>query len=326
MPERFLITGALGCIGSWVVHELVSDGVEVVTFDVNDADVRLRYLLDARALAGVTRVVGDITSASAVRRAVRDHGITNVVHLAALQMPSCAARPSQGAMVNVVGTINVFEAVKDTRAADHPIVYSSSVAAFGALDNPSVTERIPGGRPASHYGVYKLANEASAGVFATEEGLSSIGIRPHVVYGVGRDQGRTSTITSAMLAAARGEPYEITFSGCFQMQFARDVAKAFIAASRTEQKGAVVVNLDGPTVDVKDVVDLISDVEPRAAQRIVISGEPLPFPSRLPDDGIVELLGPTATTPLADGVTETIEHFRRLIASGSISNPGRNPQ
>ncbi len=318
--ERFLVTGAFGCLGAWVVHELVGAGVDVVSFDIGNDDFRIRYLLDDGALARVTRVRGDIADPLAVREAVLDHGITNVLHLAALQIPACAANPSSGALANVVGTINVFEAVKNTPAADRPIVYASSVAAYDAIDDPAADKFEPSGRPSSHYGVFKFANEGNARVFARDDGLASIGLRPAVVYGVGRDQGKTSAPTAAMLAAARGMPFKITFSGSCQMQYAQDVARAFITASRTDHEGAAIVNLDAPSVDVQEIVEAIRTVTPETADRIVVSGDPLPFPVRVPDDGVVQLLGRTAATSLVDGVAETISRFRNLLASGRMDD------
>jgi nucleoside-diphosphate-sugar epimerase len=318
--ERFLVTGALGCVGAWVVHELVRDGVEVVTFDVGEDDFRIRYLLDDDVLARVTRIRGDITELAAVRAAVHGHGITHVLHLAALQMPFCAADPPGSAVVNVVGTINVFEAVKGTRAAASPVVYSSSVAAYDAIDDPVASATIPTGRPSSHYGVYKFANEASARVYS-RDGISSVGLRPYIVYGVGRDQGMTSEPTAAMLAAARGDSFEIGFGGACQMQYAPDVARAFIAAARSDYRGAAVFNLDGPSVQIRDVVEAIHRAAPGSADQISIVDRPLPFPPTLPSDGILELLGHTATTSIDVGVAETIDRFRALIAGDRLKDP-----
>jgi nucleoside-diphosphate-sugar epimerase len=317
--ERFLVTGALGCLGAWVVHELLGSGAEVVTFDLGDDAFRLRYLVDDDRLAAVTRLQGDVADPVAVRNAVVDHDVTNVIHLAALQMPFCAADPPGGAMVNVVGTVNVFAAVKGTRAAERPIVYSSSVAAYDAVEDPAAEARPPTGRPGSHYGVYKFANEAGARVFAQDDGLRSVGLRPYVVYGVGRDQGKTSSPTLAMLAAARGEPYEISFGGGCQMQYAGDVARAFISAARSDVDGAAVYDIGGPTVQMSDVVDAIRLVAPEEADRISIAGDALPFPEHIPDDGIGVLLNGVAPTPLSDGVADTIQRFRDLIASGMMA-------
>ena len=58
--------------------------------------------------------------------------------------------------------------------------------------------------PRTLYGVYKQANESTAKVYYQDHDLSSIGLRPYVIYGPGRDQGMTSTPTKALLAVARG--------------------------------------------------------------------------------------------------------------------------
>src|SRR5215471_6435133 len=128
---RFLVTGAYGCIGAWVAAELVADGRPVVTFDLSAEPRRLRLLLDADAVAAVPHVVGDITDLAAIERTIDEHGITNVIHLAALQVPFCRADPPLGARVNVLGTVNVFEAAK-ARPHLAPITYASSIAAFAA--------------------------------------------------------------------------------------------------------------------------------------------------------------------------------------------------
>ena len=323
--ERVLVTGAFGCIGAWVAHELVREGSEVVAFDLGGDPFRLRYLMADDDLARITTVVGDVTDTKAVRAAVVENRITHVIHLAALQVPFCAADPPRGAMVNVVGTVNVFEAVRGTAAAEHPVVYSSSVAAHDALDDPLGRRDEPSGRAGSHYGVYKFANEAGARVFARDDGLASIGIRPAVVYGVGRDQGRTASPTLAMLAAARGEPFEIDFGGSCQLQFARDVARAFIAAARSAHRGAAVVDLGGPTVPLTEVVAAIRRVAPDAGDRIAVRGAPLPFPDDPADAAARALLGDLPRTPLDDGVAQTIERFALLISSNMLSASSAAP-
>ena len=79
---------------------------------------------------------------------------------------------------------------------------------YNASD-PSPAPESGGVAPTTLYGTYKLANEGTARVFWADEGVASIGIRPYVVYGVGRDQGMTAGPSLAMAAAARGEGAEI---------------------------------------------------------------------------------------------------------------------
>ena len=113
--ERFLITGALGCLGAWTVANLVRSGIPTTAFDLDSDVYRLRHLLTDDELSCVTKARGDVTDLDVLDRVVADNGITNIVHLAALQVPSCRADPLAGARVNVVGTTSVFEVARRRR-------------------------------------------------------------------------------------------------------------------------------------------------------------------------------------------------------------------
>ena len=132
--ERFLVTGILGCIGAWTARLLAEEGVEVVGFDLGTAIHRLELVLTPEQREQVTIVRGDITDLAAFERALDAHEITNVIHLAALQVPFCKADPVLGAQVNVVGTVNVFEAVKRRGEKIPAIVWASSTAVYSADD------------------------------------------------------------------------------------------------------------------------------------------------------------------------------------------------
>src|SRR5918994_3506017 len=105
MTERTLVTGALGCVGAWTMKALLEDHEEPVGFDLGEADSRLRLILDEAELERVTLVPGDVADGEALGRALDEHEITRVVHLAALQVPFCRADPVRGASVNVRGTV-----------------------------------------------------------------------------------------------------------------------------------------------------------------------------------------------------------------------------
>ena len=82
-------------------------------------------------LARVTFCQVDITQLAELERLIGQHAVTHIVHLAALQVPACRANPSLGSQVNVVGTVNVFEAVRRSRGQVRGLAYASSVAALG---------------------------------------------------------------------------------------------------------------------------------------------------------------------------------------------------
>ena len=115
MPERVLVTGALGCLGAWTIKALLDEGDEPVGYDLGTDDARLRLVLDEDERERVTLVQGDIADGDALGRALDEHEIGRVVHLAALQVPFCRANPRAGARVNVLGTVALFEAVKARR-------------------------------------------------------------------------------------------------------------------------------------------------------------------------------------------------------------------
>jgi UDP-glucuronate 4-epimerase len=310
----FLVTGILGCLGAWTARVLVESGMPVVGYDLGTETHRLELVLGERR-SDVTLVQADITDLGALERALDEHDIARVIHLAALQVPFCRENPPLGAAVNVVGTANVFEAVRRRAERIPGVVYASSAAVYGPNDRGVEDELTT---PATHYGVYKQANEGTARVYWEDHRLPSIGLRPYTVYGPGRDQGMTSTPTQAMLAAARGEPFHITFGGTTQYQHARDVAACLVACAEQLHEGARVHNLPGAATDMTEVVAAIEAAVPESAATITFEPAGLPFPPVLQSTGEV----PFEATPLLDGVAETIEHFRRHASLDGSARPG----
>ena len=247
MAEQVLVTGALGCLGAWVARCVLDDGDGVVGYDLGDDRSRLELVLGDDT-GRVELVKGDITDLVAVERACDEWEITRVVHLAALQVPFVRANPPLGMHVNVAGTVNVFDAVSRRLDRIPGVSYASSAAVYSAAD-PSPAPEAGGTRPATLYGVSKLADEGIARVYWDDAGVPSIGLRPYVVYGPGRDQGMTSGPTMAMLAAVRGEPFHIGFSGSAQFDFVPDVARAAVTAAHRQARGqrSTTCRARGPT-------------------------------------------------------------------------------
>lgn len=316
--ERFLVTGALGCIGAWVVRNLVREGVPTTVFDLADDTHRLKLIMGPDEMALVRFIRGDMTQLEAVQAALEESGATRVIHLAAFQAPACQANPPLAAQVNVVGTVNLFEAAK--RAGLERVVYASSVLVYGPAHEypagPIAHDAPP--RPRTHYGVYKQANEGTARLYWLNDGLSSIGLRPYVVYGPGRDQGMTAGPSQAMLAAALGQPYHIPYGGRFDMQFADDVAQTFIRAARIPFQGADAFNLRGSVVHMCQVVAAIEAAQPASRGQISFDDQALPFPEEADDTQLANLLGRPPHTPLAEGVSTSIRIFKAAIAAGLI--------
>jgi UDP-glucuronate 4-epimerase len=298
---RYLVTGALGAIGAWTVRALLDRGNDVVTYDLGGSDHRLRLALSDEQLAALWQIEGDVTDLGQLERAIADEGIGGVIHLAALQVPFVRADPVAGAAVNVGGTVNVLEAVRRRGEGMAPVVYASSIA---ALAEPA------GAYPSTLYGVFKLANEGTAARYFEDYGVRSVGLRPHTVYGPGRDQGLTSAPTAAMVAAAEGREYRIPFSGALQLQYVADAGEAFVRASEADADGASVHNLAGPVVTIPEVIAAIERAAPEAAGLVTAEEEPLPFPASVDASSFAALIGGDVSRPLEEGVAAAIARFR----------------
>jgi nucleoside-diphosphate-sugar epimerase len=312
--QTYFITGAQGCIGSWIVKALVERGDVVVVFDRSDDPRRLKAIMSAADLARVQFVCGDITDVAAVGAAVAGSGARRIIHLAGLQVPTCKADPVAGAFVNVIGTLNVFECAK--AAGVERIVYASSAAVYGDAD-VSLTEA-DATEPLTHYGVFKRANEGNARIYFLDHGISSVGLRPLTVYGVNRDTGLTSDPTKAMKAAVLGIPFHIRFGGATDFQYVEDTAAAFIACADRAPAGAHVFNLHGETVETERIASVINQT---AGHDLVTFGGPsIPIAAAIDDAKIKQAIPGLPSTPLTDGINKTMRQFRQLQESGRLDS------
>jgi nucleoside-diphosphate-sugar epimerase len=316
--QTFLITGAHGFIGAWIVKRLLERGTRVVIFDKSADAQRLRLIMSEAEISQAEIVTGDITEAGSLSPVIDRFEVTNLIHLAGLQVPTCRSDPGLGAMVNVIGTINVFEAARQARDQINNVTYASSAAVFGLVDEEHAMTECDEPRPSTHYGVFKRCNEGNARVYHLDHGVNSIGLRPLTVYGVGRDFGLTSDPTKAMKAAVVGRPFHIRFGGRTDFQYVGDTAEVFVRAAISDVRGAHVFNLHGETVHIDNVVTEIGRAWPNARGTITCAAEPLAIPAEMDDTAIREALGPLPATALADGVGSTVARFAELRSEGRL--------
>jgi nucleoside-diphosphate-sugar epimerase len=312
MSTTYFVTGAQGCIGSWIVKELTERGDQAVVFDRSDDSRRLSAIMDD--LAGVRFITGDITDTDAVLSALSASGSERVIHLAGLQVPTCKTDPLAGALVNVAGTLNVFEAARTIGIKS--IVYASSAAVYGLNDGDGALDETVQCEPTTHYGVFKRANEGNARVYFLDHGIDSVGLRPLTVYGVNRDTGLTSDPTKAMKSAVVGRPLHIRFAGATDFQYVADTAATFISCADKTPEGAHVFNLHGETVTVERIARFINEQANR--DLITFGGPPIPIPAAMDDTAIRKIMNELPSTPLEVGIRETMEKFAALRDAGRL--------
>jgi len=177
---RALVTGGGGFIGSHIVERLLGDGHDVRVLD-NFATGRRENLL--AFTEDVDLVEGDIQSYERVHTAVRDRDV--VFHQAALpSVPRSIQDPLTSNAVNVIGTLNVLLAARDSGV--RRVVYASSSSVYGA--NPALPKRedLPT-LPISPYAVAKLAAESYCRSFTEVYGLETVALRYFNVFGPRQD-------------------------------------------------------------------------------------------------------------------------------------------
>jgi len=293
---KVLVTGG-GFLGAGLVGLLQRQGHAVRVLDIDATRRMPRLLLGEAATAALDWRVGDVGSFEDVCAALQ--GCDQVVHLAAWLTPACQAEPLAGARVNLMGTLHVFEAARQ-QGLGH-VVYASSAGVYGPTDREHPA-------PTTFYGTWKLAAEGVARSYLAAHGITSVGLRPFIVYGAGREVGLSSGPSLACRAAARGEPYVVPYTGLSGLVYVDDVVQAFAAALQPRQPGAFVFNLCGITATVDQLLDEIRRQVPNA--QLSAAGAPLPIAGDVASHDASAVLGPLPLTALADGVAATLAACR----------------
>lgn len=299
---KVLVTGGHGFIGVWVARLLLELDHDVRIFDAHDDRTLFHDIVGTLENRPVERVVGDIADRKLVEEAVE--GCDAVVHLAGILLPTCREDPLEGARINLVGTLCVFEAAK-RRGITGGIAYASTAAVFGPDDGV-----VP--HPFNHYGAFKLCTEGNARAYWIDAGISSVGLRPYTVYGPGRWYGMTAGPTLAMRAAAEEKPYTIPFTGVTGMDYVGDVAAAFVTAATKAPRGAYAFSLAGVVASTEEIIAAIRAVIPSA--QISATGDPLPLPPRLDEGELRNVFPDLPRTSLMEGTRQTIEFYRPALA------------
>jgi nucleoside-diphosphate-sugar epimerase len=303
-----------------VIKNLIDMEHEVIALDVHTRPMRLSLLVHPEKLKDVRFLRGDISKFDQIKKLLEKFAVTHVIHLAGLQTPECRANPILGAATNVVGTLTLFEAIKTNKEKVKCVVYASSGAVLGTdedYDSHPIGDeasRIPG----TLYGVFKVTNEECARIYWQDEGIRSVGLRPPVVYGVGRDRGLTAGTTLAIKAAMLGQTYKIGFGGEANVEYADDVANSFIACALKEPEGATVYNMRGEVLEVDDMIAVIEEIFPSSRGLITCTKQRNIMANDVSAAGLQALIGPFRPLSYEEGAKRTANLFRTLLGEGRL--------
>ena len=305
MGNSVLVTGGSGFIGTWVLRELLARDAQVVVVDVQPAPPRWQRVLGRRA-AEVTRIAASLLDRDRLQDIIEQHGVTHVIHLAAVLTPECQKDPWLGCQVNVLGSTALFEAARRSGRV-RSLSYASSYAVYGPEAGDGDEEL---NRPPTFYGAFKQAVDLIAEQYWRHFGIASVAVRPHVVYGPERDQGLTAGPSLAAKAAALGENYTIGYTGRVGYDYVEDVARAFVRAAFECPSGHTVVDLPSELATIEEFRSFIVAAVPGAASHIMVNGPAIP--SNIPPNPnyLSNLFPDWQATSLCDGVRKTVEFYQ----------------
>ena len=324
-PQRFFVTGGLGCIGAettkWLLNQ--TNG-QVVVCGRDTARQRVERVFANVDRSRLTVVTADVTDQRLLGQLLSDHGISDVIHLAALQTPDCNQQRNLGLQINLAGTQNLIEVMKENLATINRFVFASSIAVYGPRDRYSEGS-VPMNaepHPVNVYGTWKLAGEHISRIFSEETGVPTISLRPGVLFGPGRDTGLTSTPTTAMKSVALGIPYQIPFCNRQDYLYAPDVGAAFGNAVVDPFAGYGMFTLPSHSLVTQQVVDAIEeaakDLGIADQCHLSIGDQKVPFVSELQYQQFNDAFPRAPHTPIAKAVEQSLETFIQQVADGRL--------
>lgn len=290
---KALVTGSAGFIGKHVSRAMLADGFDVTGYDQKDTNE-----------PGVESVIGDFLDLESLTTAVRGHDV--IVHIGAIgDVYLAATNPELAAAVNVTGSTNIALAAE---AAGARVVYASTWEVYGDPVYEPVDENHPC-EPDHPYNITKLAGERMLLAANRLRDVPVIALRLGTAYGLGMRL--NSVFEIFILKALAGEPITIQGDGSQGRQFthARDIARAFVAAAKSEARGMPLNVVSPEMISIKQLAELVTERFPTE----VTYGQPRPgdvTPSYVSASRIEEVLGWKAEVSFEEGMEELLSADR----------------
>jgi UDP-glucose 4-epimerase len=284
-----LVTGSAGFIGTHVSRALSEEGFQVTGFDQRES-----------AEAGIKTIIGDFLDLESLSPAVRGRDV--IVHIGAIgDVYLAATNPDLAASVNVTGSTNVALAAE---AAGARVVYASTWEVYGDPVYEPVEEKHPCD-PDHPYNITKLAGEQMLLAADRLRDVPVVALRLGTAYGLGM---RPNSVFEIFIDKARkGEPITIQGDGSQGRQFThvRDIARAFVAAAKSDVRGLPLNVVSSEMISIKQLADVVTERFPTE----VTYGQARPgdvTPSYVSAALIEQTLGWKAEVSFEDGMSELL--------------------
>lgn len=319
-----LLTGANGWVPSYIMRRLARRGEQVISYDLMEPDEMLMDFL-GELVEQVTFVSGDVTDYEHLRETAHTHGVTRVIHAAAITPRTDREReePRRIIDVNFGGTVNVLEVVRELPGFER-MVYICSVAAWGSGHETDVLDEESPSRATNLYGITKHTSERVALRYRDLFGIDIVSMRPANVYGPMERftpgyRGATQ-LREALRILTSGDELRInTLDGAWaDWTFVEDIAEAIERAWDTPNLPHDIYTITcGEQYSIGDMLAAFKrewpaleySVVPEAdANYVVPEGGPGPRPS---NQRMREDFGWVPSTPLEEGVKLYLDWIRK---------------
>ncbi|MCQ4923217.1 GDP-mannose 4,6-dehydratase [Tissierella carlieri] len=314
--KRILLTGGAGFIGSKLCN-ILSNNNEILIYDnLNRNSIKNTNLLNK---GNINLIQGDVLDFSNIKNIVDEFKPSIVIHLAAVAgIDTVIKSPVNTMKVNMIGTYNVLEAVKNLNL-ERFIDFSTSEV-FGSyaykVDEKHTTNLAPVGEARWTYSVSKLAGEHLSNSYYKEYEIPTVTVRPFNIYGPG--QVGEGAIHQFVVRAIRDEEIQIHGDGdqirswCYIDDFVDGI---LLCIEKKEVIGQA-INIGNPrgTITISMLAQLIKRIANSKSKIIYVPKNYVDVELRIPSiDKAKDLLGYSPKIELEEGLEKTIHWYRGVL-------------
>lgn len=307
---RFLVTGGAGFIGSNLVIELVNRGEDVVVVD----DLSLGDLKNLDEVKNKIRFVkGSILDFNLLKKEFS--GIDYVFHLAAIpSVPRSIANPLDSNLVNIVGTLNVLQAAKDSGV--NRVVYSASSSRYGDSTFGLKQENSPINF-LSPYALQKYVGEHYASLFYKFYGLEVVSLIFFNVFGPRQnpDSPYSAVIPKFIKLMLKGDQPVIYGDGQTSRDFTyvdNNINALIKACTATDVCGQAFNIACGQSVSLLELVEKVNQILGTNIKPLLEDFRPGDIKYSLADISLArQKLGYEVKVDFDEGLKKTIDYLRK---------------
>jgi UDP-glucose 4-epimerase len=317
--SRVLLVGGAGFIGSYIAKDLLKEGDEVLLYDafinfIDPLESNYEALLNLRlrSIKDKVKIVrGDIRHKSTFLKVVQDFKPEIVVHLAAIPIAKISnIYPEDAFGINLAGTVNVLETLREVGSVER-FIYTSSSMVYGNFEYSPADENHPKA-PIEVYGATKLSGELLTQAYGKRFGFDYTIIRPSAVYGPTDANKRVTQIF--IENALKGKTIKLDGGGTTKLDFTfvEDVAHGFVLAMKSEKGKNNTFNITrGEGRSLKELVNILQNLFPNIKTEITPPDKERPERGALDISKARKLLGYKPQYSLEEGMKVYVDFVKK---------------